>query len=254
MPILEHIEELRQRAIKIFIAVGGLSFLFFMCGLRFFKFGDVSIPYLFPDIYHNVPSSIISFLRDEVLPPYVKIVVTTPSDALISEMYIAIFMGILVGMPVIAYEFWAYISPALYQNEKIVIIKLTLPATILFVVGCLFGYIFIVPFAFSFLYLYASSIGIITYITIGDFIMFILMFCVAMGITFELPTVMWGLSRLGLIKPESWKKNLRYFVVFSVIWGAFITPDGSGVTMWFVAVPMIVLYGFGYFFAKKTVK
>ena len=254
MPILEHIEELRNRAIKVFIGVGALSLLFFMFELRFLRIGSFLIPYPYPNAFQNMASQVLNILRQQLLPTYVKIIVTTPSDAFISEMWIAIFLGVLFGMPLIAYEFWAYVSPALYQNEKMIIIKLTLPAVILFLIGCAFGYVFIVPLAFSFLYAYAANIGIITYITISDFIMFIIMFCAAMGITFELPVVMWGVTKLGLIKPESYKKNLRYFVAFAVVWGAWITPDGSGITMWFVAIPMIILYGLGYIFAKKTVK
>lgn len=254
MPILDHIEELRQRIIKVIIAVGVLSFLFFMCEVRFAKIGDIPVPYLFPNVYHNLAASIIDILRQQVLPANVKIIVTNPSEALVSEVWIAIFLGVVFGMPIIAYEFWAYVSPALYENEKMLLVKLTAPATILFAVGSLFGYIFIVPYAFEFLYAYAATIGIITYITINDFITFILLFCVAMGITFELPLIMIGLTKLGIVKPESWKKNLRYFVAFSVVYGAFITPDGSGVTMWFVALPMIALYGLGYFISRKTVK
>jgi len=254
MPLLDHIEELRQRLIKVFITVGGLSLLTFLFELKFLKINSFSIPYLYPNVYHNIAASLIETLRDQNLPPYVKIIVTTPSEALISEMYISIFLGILIGMPVIAYEFWAFVAPGLYAKEKMVLLKLTVPAVFLFALGCAFGYVFVVPFAFEFLYAYAQSIGVITYITISDFIMFILMFCLAVGITFELPIIMWGVTKIGLVKPESWKKNIRYFIAFSIIYGALITPDGSGVTMWFIALPMIVLYGVGYALAKKTVK
>ncbi len=254
MPLLDHIEELRQRLIKVFITVGVLSLVFFLFELRFFKTDSISIPYLFPNVYHNIASSLIETLRDQNLPSYVKIIVTSPSDALISEMYISIFLGVLIGMPVIAYEFWAFVSPGLYAKEKMILLKLTVPAVFLFALGCAFGYAFVVPFAFEFLYAYAQNIGIITYITISEFIMFILMFCLAVGITFELPIIMWGVTKIGLVKPESWKKNVRYFIAFSVVYGALITPDGSGVTMWFIALPMIVLYGVGYILAKKTVK
>lgn len=254
MTILEHIEELRTRLIRIFAVIVGLALFFFLFEIKFFDIGHFYIPYPYPNIFHNTAAGVIEFLEGQVLPSYVKIIVTSPSEALISEMLISMILGCVVGMPVIVYEVWAYIAPALYEHEKRVIVKLTLPVTILFAIGCVFGYLFLVPFAFEFLYLYASSIGIITYITINDFIMFIALLCIAMGITFEVPAVMWGLSRLGLVDPESWKKYFRYFVVFSIIYGAFITPDGSGITMWFVAIPMILLYILGYYFSKKTVK
>ncbi|MEM0385376.1 MAG: twin-arginine translocase subunit TatC [Nitrososphaeria archaeon] len=238
MTILEHIEELRQRLIRIFAVVVGLALFFFLFEIRFLDLGHFHIPYPYPNIFHNTAAGIIKFLEEQALPSYVKIIVTSPSEALISEMLISILLGIVVGMPVIVYEVWAFIAPALYEHEKRIIVKLTLPVTILFIVGCIFGYFLLVPFAFEFLYLYASSIGIITYITINDFITFIALLCIAMGI----------------VNPDTWKKYFRYFVVFSVIYGAFITPDGSGITMWFVAAPMIVLYVLGYYFSKKAVK
>ncbi|MEM4736399.1 MAG: twin-arginine translocase subunit TatC [Nitrososphaeria archaeon] len=254
MTILEHIEELRQRLIRIFAVVVGLALFFFLFEIRFLDLGHFNIPYPYPNIFHNTAAGIIKFLEEQVLPSYVKIIVTSPSEALISEMLISMILGVVVGMPVIVYEVWAFVAPALYEHEKRIIVKLTLPVTILFIVGCIFGYFFLVPFAFEFLYLYASSIGIITYITINDFIMFIALLCIAMGITFEVPAVMWGLTKLGIVNPDSWKKYFWYFVVFSIIYGAFITPDGSGITMWFVAIPMIVLYVLGYYFSKKAVK
>jgi len=254
MTILEHIEELRQRLIRIFAVTVGLTLFFFLFEIRFFDVGHFSIPYPYPNIFHNTAASIIEFLKDQALPPYVKIIVTSPSEALISEMLLSMILGVVVGMPAIVYEVWAFVAPALYEHEKKVIVKLTLPVVVLFLIGCVFGYFLLVPFAFEFLYMYASSIGIITYITINDFIMFIALLCIAMGITFEVPTIMWGLSKVGLVKPETYKRYFRYFVVFSIVYGAWITPDGSGITMWFVAVPMIVLYILGYYFAKKTVK
>ena len=254
MTILEHIEELRQRLIRIFAVVIGLALFFFLFEIRFFDLGHFYIPYPYPNIFHNTAANLIKFLEEQVLPSYVNIIVTSPSEALISEMLISIILGVIVGMPVIVYEVWAFVAPALYEHEKRIIVKLTLPVTILFIIGCIFGYFLLVPFAFEFLYRYASSIGIITYITINDFIMFIALLCIAMGITFEVPAVMWGLSKLGLVNPDTYKKYFRYFVVFSVIYGAFITPDGSGITMWFVAAPMVILYVLGYYFAKKTVK
>lgn len=254
MTILEHIEELRQRLIRIFAVIVGLALFFFLFEIRFFDLGHFYIPYPYPNIFHNTAAGIIKFLEEQTLPSYVKIIVTSPSEALISEMLLSMILGVVVGMPVIVYEVWAFVAPALYEHEKRIIIKLTLPVTSLFIIGCVFGYLFLVPFAFEFLYLYATSIGIITYITINDFIMFIAFLCIAMGITFEVPAVMWGLSKLGIVNPESWKKYFRYFVVFSIIYGAFITPDGSGITMWFIALPMILLYILGYYFSKKTVK
>ena len=70
----------------------------------------------------------------------------------------------------------------------------------------------------------------------------VLQFFLAFGIAFELPVIMYAISLTGLIDAKFWRHNFRYAIIILVIFSAIITPDGSGITMWFVAVPMIVLY------------
>lgn len=254
MSILEHIDELRSRLIKVFVVFIALTLLFFLFEIRFYKLGLLLIPYPFPNFLHSTAASMIEYFGKQFLPPSVPIITLSPSETIMEELSIAMFLSVIVGMPVIVYEFWAYVSPALYAKEKMLLFRLTAPAVILFAIGAAFGYVFIVPFTFSFLYLYPASIGIETKITIGELTNVILIFSAAMGITFELPVVMWGVTKLGIVKPDNWRKYFAYFIAFSVIYGAVITPDGSGVTMFLVAIPMIILYGLGYIFSKKTVK
>jgi sec-independent protein translocase protein TatC len=75
-----------------------------------------------------------------------------------------------------------------------------------------------------------------------DFVTFVLQFLLAFGFSFQLPLVMYAISASGMVDSNFWRKNIRYAIVIIVIFGAVITPDGSGVTMWFIAIPMIVLY------------
>jgi sec-independent protein translocase protein TatC len=75
-----------------------------------------------------------------------------------------------------------------------------------------------------------------------DFVTFVLQFLLAFGISFQLPLIMYAVSMSGMIESSFWRKNIRYAIVVIVIFGAAITPDGSGVTMWFIAGPMIALY------------
>ena len=75
-----------------------------------------------------------------------------------------------------------------------------------------------------------------------DFVSFILQFLLAFGISFQLPLIMYAISQSGMTDAKFWRKNIRYAIVAIVIFGAIITPDGSGVTMWFIAGPMIGLY------------
>ena len=129
--------------------------------------------------------------------------------------------------------------------SKINIIKIFLPVILLFVFGVVFSYLLVIPFTLNFLYSYGESIGAETFLTVNDFITFVLQFVLGFGIAFQLPIIMYLLSLSGLTDSKFWEKNFRYAIIIITIFGAVITPDGSGVTMWFVALPMIALYAVG---------
>ena len=84
-----------------------------------------------------------------------------------------------------------------------------------------------------------------------DFVTFVLQFLLAFGLSFQLPLVMYAISMSGMVDADFWRKNIRYAIVAIVIFGAVITPDGTGVTMWFVSGPMIALYITGMFLIER---
>ena len=129
--------------------------------------------------------------------------------------------------------------------------KLIVPATLLFLFGASFSYYFVAPFSLDFLYRYAAPLKADTFITINGLISFVLRFIFGFGIAFQLPIFMWALTKIGVVPPSYWKNNLRYAFVVMIVFGAVVTPDGSGVTMWLVAGPMMILYVLGYWFVNK---
>jgi sec-independent protein translocase protein TatC len=135
--------------------------------------------------------------------------------------------------------------------SKLNILKIILPIFLLFIFGVVFSYILVIPFTLNFLYKYGESIGAETFLTVNDFITFVLQFILGFGIAFQLPVLMYALSLGGLTDSRFWQKNFRYAIIIITIFGAVITPDGSGVTMWFVALPMIALYAVGIFAIKR---
>jgi sec-independent protein translocase protein TatC len=145
-------------------------------------------------------------------------------------------------MPIVVRELSGFIAPALKENEIKVGRSIALPALGLFVVGCVFSYFMVIPYLLDFLYQYGESAGIVTFLNIVDFVTFVLQFLLAFGISFQLPLAMYAATVSGLTDASFWRKNIRYAIVAIVIFGAIITPDGSGVTMWFIAGPMIALY------------
>jgi sec-independent protein translocase protein TatC len=138
--------------------------------------------------------------------------------------------------------------------SKLNILKIILPIFLLFIFGVVFSYILVIPFTLNFLYKYGESIGAETFLTVNDFITFVLQFILGFGIAFQLPVLMYALSLSGLTDSRFWQKNFRYAIIIITIFGAIITPDGSGVTMWFVALPMIALYAVGIFAIKRKEK
>ena len=145
-------------------------------------------------------------------------------------------------MPIIIREFAVFLKPALKEREINVGRTITIPAIGLFIGGCIFSYTLVIPYILDFLYKYGESAGLVTFLNIMDFVSFVLQFLLAFGISFQLPLAMYAMSMSGMTDSKFWRRNLRYAIVAIVIFGAVITPDGSGVTMWFIAGPMIALY------------
>ena len=125
-----------------------------------------------------------------------------------------------------------------------------IPTIGFFIIGVIFSYLLVIPFTLDFLYKYGESIGVETFLNINDFITFVLQFLIGFGISFELPLLMYVISLSQIIDHNFWKKNFRYAIIIIVVFGAVITPDGSGVTMWLIAGPMILLYLIGIFLVQ----
>ena len=164
------------------------------------------------------------------------------------------FLGILFGMPMIVYQFGKFVSPGLYPHERAILIKTALPATFLFGLGCAFAYFIIIPFTIDFLYGFAFAMDVQPFLSLESFISFVIIFLIAYGLVFELPIIMVGLTRLGVVSAQFWGDNWRYAFVAMVIFGAFVTPDGSGITQLMVAAPMMVLYVIGYLVSRRVQK
>jgi sec-independent protein translocase protein TatC len=252
MSILDHIDELRKRLVRMVIAIAAISLFTFTFGFQEFTIQGTQVLLPFPNPFNNSASQAINMIERDVLPDYVSIIVTAPSQALIAQLYFSLFLGIIFGMPVIIREFSKFFGPALYPNERKRITRLALPATFLFLLGAGFSYIYITPFTLDFLYRYGVGVVNETFITIDSFISFVLLFTLAFGLSFELPVLMWVVTATGVVDPEFWRKNVSYVVVVLAVYGAVITPDGSGITMWFVAGPMLLLYILGYFLIRRS--
>jgi len=240
--IYEHLAELRGRIVRIVIAIGIIITFILTFRAESFIVGDIMLYYPTPDPFHNIAAQITNHMRQTLVPPNVNLIQTAPGQAFYAQVYIAALVGIVASMPIIIREFTSFIKPALSEVEINSVRSVTLPAISLFIVGAAFAYVTVIPFMLDFLYQFGESAGLITFLNIMDFVTFVLQFLLAFGIAFQLPLIMYAATVSGITDVSFWRRNIRYAIVVLVIIGAVVTPDGSGVTMWFISGPMIGLY------------
>jgi len=242
MTIREHLEELRVRVIRVAVAIIIITIFTFSFDLRPIDIGGVTLVYPYPDPIHSISTSVTFFMQKTLLPASVRLIQITPGSAFISQIYVSALMGLTASMPLIIIEVSAFISPAISPKTKIGLTRVFLPSVALFIGGVVFSYFLVIPFMLDFLYRYGESLNVATFITINDFISFVLQFFLAFGISFQLPIMMYAISLTNTLSPLFWRQNFRYAVLILAVFGALITPDGSGITMFLVAGPMILLY------------
>lgn len=243
--INQHLEELRKRLLRIVLVIGIITAFILTFHAEPIQISGITMYYPSPEPLNNIAAQITNHMKTNLVPEDVQLIQTAPGQAFFAQVYIAALVGIVVGMPVIVKELVGFIKPALKENEIHVSRNITLPALGLFIAGCVFSYNLVIPYILDFLYRYGESAGLVTFLNVVEFVTFVLQFLLAFGFSFQLPLVMYAISVSGMVDSDFWRKNIRYAIVIITIFGAVITPDGSGVTMWFIAGPMIALYLIG---------
>ncbi|MBD3243570.1 MAG: twin-arginine translocase subunit TatC [Chitinivibrionales bacterium] len=232
LPFLEHLEELRWRLIKSIAAVVVLAI---PCGVFWQRIFDLVMiyPLRFAD-------------------PKPNLIVTSPVEAVLLSLKIAIAGGIVLGTPVIFYQLWRFVSPGLYKNEKVVILPGVFFSTISFLLGVSFCY-FILPHVVKFLAGFAEGRMVAMYRT-NEYLAFLLKLSLAFGLVFELPVLSYVLTRLGLITPKFLIDKFRYALVVVFILAAILTPPDV-LSQLLLAAPLLALYGISiivsFFVARK---
>ncbi len=250
--IAKHFEELRKRLLKIVLVLGIITVFILTFHFEPIQVSGITLYYPTPEPLNNIAAQVTHHMKMNLVPENVQLIQTAPGQAFFAQVYIAALVGVVMGMPIIIKELVGFIKPALKENEINVSRSISLPALGLFIAGCVFSYNFVIPYILEFLYRYGESAGLVTFLNIMDFVTLILQFLLAFGFSFQLPLVMYAISASGAVDANFWRKNIRYAIVAIVIFGAVITPDGSGVTMWFIAIPMMALYVTGLVFIERN--
>jgi sec-independent protein translocase protein TatC len=255
MPFFEHLEELRQRLKIVVIVVIVLFVLNLTTAIGTVTIGSAQVPMLIPALgptNANIATQFVVAMKNYLVPARVGNIPLNfsfqqPWDAYVVMFKVAFFLAVVMGSPVIAFEIGRFIGPALKPSEKRLILRITLPVLFLFLAGVALCFVVILPFTFNLLYSVQNLLGANLLILYGDnFIDFVLLFSLAFGLAFQLPVLMYGLSAIGIVESNFWKRYWRFAAIAIFIFGAIITPDGSGITMFLVALPMLGLYVAGY--------
>lgn len=264
MSIFEHINELRSRILRIVISLIIITIFCMSMGIKPIIFdldvdnnnaNDLKLYIPYPSPFENIALQLTKYMENTLLPPEVTLIQTAPGQAFFAHVHVSLLLGVIGSMPIIIKEIYGFLSPAIGKHKKkIGVINVFVPTVSLFIIGMAFSYVIVIPYTLTFLYNYGQAIGVETFLNINEFISFVLQFFLGFGIAFELPVVMYAISLTGIVDSKFWRNNFRYAVIILVIFGALITPDGSGITMWFMAVPMITIYLIGMLAIRRREK
>lgn len=248
----EHFEELRKRLFRIVLVIGVITTALLTVHLEPVTYMGLDLYYPTLDPLNNIAAQLTTHMKTSLVPPDVQLIQTAPGQAFFAQVYIAALVGLIAGMPIVIKELVSFIRPALKENEIHISRSITVPAFGLFITGALFSYFVVIPYILDFLYKYGESAGLVTFLNVIDFVAFVLQFLLAFGLSFQLPLVMYAITASSIVDSQFWRKNIRYAIVVIVIFGAVVTPDGSGVTMWFISCPMIALYLAGMVITQRS--
>jgi sec-independent protein translocase protein TatC len=220
IPFHAHLEELRTRLIRSFIAVA-VGFI---------------VSYAFKEQLFEI---LTAPLRS-VMPPGDKLIFTGLPEAFFTYLKAAFLSGILLAVPYITYEFWMFISPGLYRKEKKILIPVIMLSAFFFLGGAFFGYFVVFPYGFTF-FLSFSSESLQALPSMREYLSFASKLLIAFGLVFELPLVITCLARFGMVTVPFLQKNRKYALLIFFAGAAILTPPDV-VTQIMMAFPLMLLY------------
>ena len=255
MTFLDHLEELRWHIIRSAVAVlvvAVIAFVFkdYIFSLLFApKNGDFFTYQMFCKVGHwfNFESDFCV----EQLPFTIQS--RTMAGQFSAHIWTSIWTGVIVAFPYVLYEVWRFISPGLYDNERKLARGFILVASILFFIGVLFGYYLITPLSVNFLGSYSVSPEVKNQIDIDSYISVVRSSVISCGIIFELPIVIYFLTKLGVVNPDFMRKYRKHAVIVVLIIAAVITPPDV-TSQIIVSIPIMLLYEVSIFISAYVLK
>ena len=255
MSFLAHLEELRWLLVRSAIAI-----LVFAVGAFIFKdFIFTKIIFVFQDanfITYRVLCNLTQLFGSDGLcieETTFSIQSLKMSEQFSAHIWVSIAFGFILAFPYIVYEIWKFLKPALYKNEQEHAKSFILFSSFLFFLGISFGYYVLAPLTINFFGNYSVSDAVDRNFKLGSYISIVKTSVLSAGFLFELPIVIYFLTKLGIVTPEFLKNNRKYSLVIILILAAILTPADI-LSQFVVAIPMLFLYEFGIIISKRIVK
>lgn len=255
MSFLQHLEELRWHLIRSVIAALIVAIGAFL--MSDFIFGTIILQPKTPEFWSNqMLAKLADFTGIEALrinDKNLQIISIKMAGQFITHVKVSAYTGLIVAFPYIVFEFWRFISPALNKKETRHARGGVLASSFLFFIGVGFAYYLILPLSIHFLGGYNVDSTVTNQINIGSYIQTVSSILFSGGITFELPIIIYFLSKIGLVTPELMRKYWRHAIIVMLALSAIITPPDI-FSQIMVCLPLITLYAISIRISKRVAK
>lgn len=256
MSFLDHLEDLRWHLIRSTIAIVIIGVGAFLAKDFIFNvilFGPKNPDFVTYQVFCDISKAIgldEAFCSKEL---NFRIQSRTMAGQFSAHIWTAIWAGFIIAFPYILYEAWRFISPGLYENERKNARGFIVIASLLFFTGVLFGYYLIAPLSVNFLTNYQVSKEVFNDIDLSSYISTIRASVIACGLIFELPIIIYFLTKIGLVTPQFLRKYRKFALVIVLVLSAVITPPDIASQI-VVAIPILVLYEISIYISKVVIR
>ncbi|MCS7162400.1 MAG: twin-arginine translocase subunit TatC [Bacteroidia bacterium] len=237
MPFWAHLEELRAHLLR------SLAVIFLLSLLAFWKVHWIVGKVLLAPLQSDFPTYRLLCRLGHCPPPLpLRLQAVHPSEQFVKAMVLALATGLVLSFPYVVWEFWRFVRPALYRHERQALRGLVGYTSLLFFLGVGFAYFVLVPFMMHFFAHFQLTSNVENIWRIGDVIGLTVQVCLILGLVFQLPLLLWGLSQVGLISAEGLRRGRRYAIALAVILGGVLTPSPDVLSQVLLALPLWGLY------------
>jgi sec-independent protein translocase protein TatC len=255
MSFLDHLEELRWHIVRSALAI--LVFAIAAFVMKSFIFDQVILKPMTPDFWTNrMLAKLGALVGSEALninQQPLHLIAIKMADQFMIHIMVSLIAGLILASPVVFYEFWRFIRPALYDKEKKHARGAVFYTSVLFLLGVLFGYYLIVPLSINFLGTYNVSEQVTNQINTRSYIGTVTSISLAAGVVFLIPIFSFFLSKVGILTPQFMKTYRRHAYVLMLLLSAIITPPDI-FSQIMVCLPLVFLYEVGIIISRRVVK